>query len=37
MKITRQVVSTTVGSLTSALLLAAGVHAQMGSTPRWGR
>ena len=30
MKITRQVVSTTVGSLTSALLLAAGVHAQMG-------
>ena len=30
MKITRQVVSTTVGSLTSVLLLAAGVHAQMG-------
>lgn len=30
MKITRQTVSTTVGGLAAALLLAAGVHAQMG-------
>lgn len=30
MKITRQVVNTTIGGLAAALLLAAGVHAQMG-------
>ena len=34
MEITRQVVSTTIGGLVAALLLAAGVHAQMGQMNR---